>query len=86
MRIELFWDGKENWIDAHLATRDRNERHRWGNRQSLSVEPPHSNIRAHVLRPGVVADEYIANLVAAIRKVVQAHAHSLMSAPPNEER
>ena len=27
MRIELFWDGKENWIDAHYFESDRNDRH-----------------------------------------------------------
>jgi hypothetical protein len=69
MRIELFWDGKENWIDADYATRNRNERHLWGERQRLSVEPPSTNIRAHLLRPGVVADEYLANLVSAVRKL-----------------
>lgn len=69
MRIELFWDGRENWIDAHYATRNRNERHLWGERQRLSVEPPPTNIRAHVLRPGVVTDEYVANLVSAVRKL-----------------
>jgi hypothetical protein len=67
MRLELSWDGRENWIDAYVTTRNRNERHLSGERQSLSVDPPPTNVRAHVLRPGVLADEYIANLVAAIR-------------------
>lgn len=69
MRIELFWDGKENWIDAHYATRNRNERHLWSERKTLTIEPPPTNIRAHVLRPGTVADEYIANLISAVRKL-----------------
>ena len=69
MRIDLFWDGKENWIDVHYATRDRNARHVWRERQRLDIAPPPTNIRAHVLRPGVIADEYIGNLVAAIRRV-----------------
>lgn len=69
MRIELFWDGRENWIDAHYATRNRNERHLWSERQIISVDPPPTNIRAHVLRPGTVADEYIANLVKALRRL-----------------
>jgi hypothetical protein len=69
MRIELFWDGKENWIDAHYATRNRNERHLWSPRQTIIVEPPLTNIRAHVLRPGIVADEYIGNLILAVRRL-----------------
>ena len=69
MRIELFWDGKENWVDALDATRNRNERHLWGERQRLAVGPPPSNIRAHVLRPGQIADEYIVNLIAAVRRI-----------------
>ena len=69
MRIELFWDGRENWIDAHYATRNRNERHLWSERQPIVIEPPPTNIQAHVLRPGIVADEYIANLVSAVQKL-----------------
>jgi hypothetical protein len=69
MLISLWWDGRENWIDAHCATRNRNERHLWSQRQPVEVEPPPTNIRAHVLRPGKIADEYIANLVAALRKL-----------------
>jgi hypothetical protein len=67
MRIELFWDGKENWIDAHYFESDRTDRHVWSERQRLEVEPPPTNVRAHVLRPGTIADEYIANLVTAVR-------------------
>ena len=69
MRIELFWDGKEHWIDAHQATRNRTERHLWNAPQTLPVDPPPTNIRAHVLRPGSVADEYIANLAEALRRL-----------------
>jgi hypothetical protein len=69
MKLELFWDGKENWIFAHYSTCNRNQRHLWDERKELHVEPPATNIRAHVLRPGVIADEYIANVVQAIRKL-----------------
>jgi hypothetical protein len=69
MAVRLVWDGKENWIDASYATRDRNNRHIWNELQALNVAPPSSNVHAHVLRPGRVADEYIHNLGAAIRSV-----------------
>lgn len=72
--VELFWDGKEHWIDAHYATRDRNQRHIWRERQRLEVAPPPTNVHAHVLSPGAIADEYIANLVAAVRKLATAEA------------
>ena len=68
LRIELFWDGKENWIDAHAAVRDPRGRHLWSERQPIPVDPPPTNARAHVLRPGVIADEFIANLVVALRQ------------------
>lgn len=67
MRIELFWDGRENWIDGHYFRSDRNDRHLWSERERLHVQPPASSVHAHVLRPGKVTDEYIENLVAAIR-------------------
>ena len=69
LRIELFWDGKENWIDAHAAVRDPRERHLWSERQPIPVDPPPTNVRAHALRPGVIADEFIANLVVALRQL-----------------
>jgi hypothetical protein len=75
-KVELFWDGKENWLDVHVATRDRNERHCWGPRRALLVDPPASNIRAHVLRTGQIADEYLVNVLSALRKA--------FDMPPNQ--
>lgn len=69
MRIELFWDGRENWLDLKYATRERNERQYWSPMQAIEVAPPPTNPRAHVLRPGTVADEYLANVLDAIRGV-----------------
>ncbi len=40
---------------------------RWGEFESLPVAPPASNPHAHVLRPGIVSDEYVTNIVAALR-------------------
>ena len=67
MRIEFFWDGRENWIDGYYFTSELDSRHQWGERQRLRVQPPATNIHARVLRPGQIADEYIENLVVAVR-------------------
>jgi len=38
-------------------------------RQRIVIGPPPTNIQAHVLRLGIVADEDIANLVSAVQKL-----------------
>ena len=70
-KVELVWDGRENWLDIKVSTRDRNERHHWSSPRPLQVAPPGSNIRAHVLRPGKIADEYLVNVIHALQKAFQ---------------
>jgi hypothetical protein len=69
-RIEVVWDGRDRWIDVRVARSTRP--HTWDAFEALPVEPPQSNPRAHVLRPGVIADEYIENIVRALQAFAQA--------------
>lgn len=64
-RVRLVWDGRDHWIDVKGARAVAPDR--WSEFEAVPVAPPASNPHAHVLRPGRVADEYVANLVAALR-------------------
>ena len=64
-RIQLIWDGRDHWIDVKVARASAPDH--WSALEALPVAPPPTNPRAHVLRPGIIADKYIANIVAALR-------------------
>ena len=67
MVVHLAWDGKDRWLWATVTPVVPGQPIR---RQARAVDQPSTNPRASVLRPGPLTDEYIGNVVRAMRNAL----------------